>query len=806
MALKMSWDNPIRLGNDKIRLGNAITWDGMSEKENKKKDTKKDKNKNAVQPWSAAEAAGRTAWPVEDWYEHGTAQTQTAQKAPKIKKQSIINPSTKYPWLTLEEEQELDSDNTLSNIMKERKYAEMLWYKKQQEWLDTRADVRRQYISKEATTWDPKRDYAIISSSQALDIVREYLISQWWRWLDVSDTELLNDINQTNKYGDQIINSVMWWWLTPELWAYFLLHWDEYWEAMEEVAYNNAVTTKRDDPLEDALTNKRAKIAYRMLWKNFWAAVNDSLVNMTQSLWDAATYVTKQAMNVFWWLWYSIYNTIMDSKLEQTWVEETLDKINEVFKSIPETMRSDADTSSLWYKAWMTTAELIALISGSTALRSAAASWGLWPYAKKLVERIWSKWSFVSWLAKWAVEWWIQWLEMQAVSDAANNDLSSPKEYAETAWKGMALWTLFRWISWAAERIFLDTESATMRRVINSTKGKWWLTKEQVNKIEKTVETFSKDPSVNNPLKQLWDEMKTEAEKKIWWKIKELAENTKSYYETIQKNTKTKITSSDVGTVNKKTGEYTKDSLNRQLKDKWVWNVTISYKDGKFSVSWTSKAWANADKVLKEFVDALNWSENLWNAAGLLDAIKTAKKVTNWEWWPASKAITEWSKSLQRKVESSFPKSKTEYFNVNDELSTLYDYQNKINWYTENFAKTSNDMRNNTTDFFKTADDLYSKNILSRHYGNEAIWTYYTMKLRAPKQLNEILRNADKTPYPSWPGIKEEVIKTSVNDIQRTKGGLNDLAWNTNTPSKIWTSAEVTKNAGILSTTNDRKE
>jgi hypothetical protein len=229
------------------------------------------------------------------------------------------------------------------------------------------------------------------------------------------------------------------------------------------------------------------------------------------------------------------------------------------------------------------------------------------------------------------------------------------------------------------------------------------------------------------------------------------------------------------------------DSLNKALKDKWLWDISVKFENWKFVREWTSKKGSVIDSQIDEYVNMLNWSENMNNAAWLADAIASSKYLNKFgNNSSATNAIKEWSMWLSDDLLKKYPKDAQKLIDLNSEIAEYTNLRNKVYWYNWNFTKVINDINTNATDFYKVAEELFDKGLTKKHYWKDVIWTYYTMNLRAPTQLKEVLRVWEVTPYPSAAWVTEEWIKSTVSWMQKAKWWLSDLWWYTNTPTAIW--------------------
>ena len=747
---------------------------------------KKADKKSSVKEWSAAEAA---------WW---TNITKTSEKPrgevimPSINTQPYQteapeNQSKKYPWLSLQEEAQIDSDPTLSNITRERMYKEMYGKKQERAWLDDRSNVRKQYISKQATTWSEDEDKALIGMSQALDGVREEIIRAWWKWVNkIDDMELINIIWETNPYTAQIINSVSKWDMPAEYATYFLLNWDEYKAAMDSYAQQNPAwqwssTWKKrkawrfESFMEWAFST--VKWATKTLF-NLWIDYNpilmatratDKLVTWEDHIWEAKD-VVNQAMTQ----WDVDMNE--DRKLRQWWY-----KWGKVFwEAWLMTLASGlwwAALSDLWWTMW-------------TSLWEAAASSKYAPQIAKWIEIVdkisqtwwgkvgkWVLWRILNW-----IEWW---LTIQWISDLVDWELSSKSDYMSS----IELATIL-WVVWDAIWLWFKKFANPWKKITEITKWEWGLNWKQINQIENEVRTFNSTNMAENPFKIRATEVKTQAIPQLEKDIKLLSN---------ERDALMKWWATDWA---KSTKNYVKE-LNATLKNADLGNISVQVtKSGKLKVVWWTTAWSEAEKQLKEFVDMIN-AQSDWGTKSLVDAIKSAKQISKeaqiaWKSTKMTKAITDFSKELEWQVKELYPEVWEQVSAKNSELSDLLWMKNKIIDLWDDYSAIAWKM-NSDTDFYKFMDDLYTKWYTAEHFWNKTLWTYYTMWLRAPELLSE----QAKLFYPSVPWLEEAWLKYLQKQAKQAYWWLWAIAWEEVT-TPVWAWAKMWADIWQLNAANNR--
>ena len=751
---------------------------------------------NKVKEWSAAEAA---------WW---TNSTKTATKPRtnsilpsiiteqiKAKEEKKVNQSTKYPWLTIEEETIIDSDPSLSNITRERAYKDMLWEKQEKQWLEDRSNIRKQYISKKATTWSEDDDRTLVNMWQALDWVREEIIRAWGKGVNkVSDMELVNMIWETNPYTAQIINSVSKWDITPEYATYFLLNWDDYKEAVAEYAKENPVW-------EQKKSWKKEKVGF--LWSVVeWAfsTVKWTAKSLAKMWIDGVTKYNPMLLPARW------INYLM------TW-EDRYSKAWDTAKDVIEQATTQWDETATWNKKynkwgyWLW--ELIWEAWQMTAagwLTKAALAWvpyEMWTqvwtklaaskYAPQIskgievLDKIWNtKWGKIGkWILDRAANWVQEWLTIQWVSDLVKWDLSSAKDYMSSIELATVLWGLGDFI-WLWFKKFANP----WKKISEIVEGEGGLKSNQINQIENEVKLFNSTNKAENPFRTRAAEVKTQAIPKIDEKIK------------VASNERDALTKNMVNDWNKSTYDYLNE-LNTTLKNSDLGNINIvKWKNGKWKVSWGTTAGSEAEKQLKEFVDMIN-AQSDWGTKSLIDTIKAAKQIAKeakiaWKSTKMTKAITDYSQELENKVKELYPDIWEQVSKKNSELSDLLWTKSKIMDLWDDYSSLAGKM-NSDTDFYNFMEELYKNWYTTEHMWNKTLWTYYTLGLRAPELLSE----QAKLFYPSVPWLQEAWLKYLQRQAKQTYWGLWALAWQDVT-TPIWAWSKMAADVWQLNAANNR--
>lgn len=747
-------------------------------------------DKSKIKEWSAAEAA----W----WSDSHSSATKPRWEVsmPTVNSQpyqteSPENQSKKYPWLSLEEEAQLDSDPTLSNIAKERMYQEMYGKKQERAWLNERSNVRKQYINKTATTGNEDDDKAMIYLSQVLDWVREEIIRAWWKWVNkVDDMELVNLIWETNPYTAQIINSVSKWDIPAEYGAYFLLNWDEYKELVDSYAQEN--------PAWQWQSNNKKRKAWR--FESFVEWAFSTVKWATKTLTNLAIDATTKYNPMLWgaeWL-----DTLIswENHLQKYW-DVAKNVINEATSQWDEDVNADRKLRKWYYagwkllwEAWLTTAAMwlwwAALNTTAEPIWTAIANSKYWPTIYKYwtaLEKLsqtwwWKVWTWILWRIANGIEWW---LTIQWISDIVEWELSSKKDYMSSIELATVLGA-----AWDLIWLWFKKFANPWKRIIEITEGEWWLNWKQISQIENEVRTFNVTNKAENPFKIRASEVKTQA-------LPELEKNIKAA--SAQRDGLVKWMIND---WQKSTKDYV-NQLNKALKDTDLWNINVTVtKSWKLKVTWWTTAWSEAEKQLKEFVDMINAQSDWWTKS-LVDAIKSAKQISKeaqiaWKSTKMTKAITDFSKELEWEVQRLYPDLWGQVSAKNNELSELLWMKNKIIDLWDDYSALAWKM-NSDTDFYNFMEELYNKWYTKEHFWNKTLGTYYTMWLRTPELLSE----QAKLFYPSVPWLEEAGLRYLQKQVKQTYGWLWAIAWDEVT-TPIWAWAKMWADVWQLNAANNR--
>lgn len=734
-----------------------------------------------VKEWSAADAAWWNEPKKSNVKPRGNVILPNLSEKVTVKEE--VNQSTKYPWLTLEEEAQIDSNPQLSNIAKERVYKEMYDKKQERAWLDDRANIRKQYISKQATTWNEDEDNALINMWRALDWVREEIIKAGGKGVNKkTDMELVNILWESNPYTAQIINAVSKWDITPEYATYFLLNGDEYKNAVEAYAQQNpAWENNTQKSSGNAEPKRKAWFIESFVEWAFWAVKWAAKTAFKQGTNMMADYMLAWPRAIgFLATWKDITQPLKDAAWniidEATWQwDETVnwnrrfdragkilgDIVWEAWLMVASGWLWEAALAGKWYQLW-----------SQIWTKLAASKYA--PQIAKGIETLDTMWNTTVWKVGkwilWRVANWIEdWLTIQWVSDMVEWDLSSAKDYMSSI-----EWATLLWAVWDFVWLWFKKFANPWKKISEIVKGDGWLNSKQIIQLENEVKAFNSTNRAENPFRTRATEVKNQALPKLENDIKILSDERDALVKPMINDWK------------KATYDYL-DEVNKTLRDADLGNINIvKWKNGKWKVSWGTTAGSEAESQLKEFIDMIN-AQSDWGTKSLVDTIKAAKQIAKeakiaWKTNKMTKAITDFSTKLEEDAKALYPNIWADIWEKNSALSELLGTKKKIIDLWDDYSALAWKM-NSDTDFYNFMEELYKNKYTTEHMWNKTLWTYYTLWLRAPELLSE----QAKLFYPSVPWLEEAWLKYLQKQAKQAYWGLWAIAWQeTTTPLWAW--------------------
>lgn len=650
------------------------------------------------------------------------------------------NPSQKFPWLEISEEEYINK--SLDSLwlkwiqrkaMEEDAYRTFTEAKQARAFLDERANVRKNIFS--WWTWLNKTQSNMLAKQSTFtDIIREEALSKWIKTVtQIDDATLLQRAFQQNPDSQKLFEDYVNDKITTTQLAETIT-----WKSIDDDEMRQERESfKKENPWMAKFYTK--SVWWNNLLKKMWNIVTGNVTEDDETwfqtrkqekektfkdvaLWDmwavpsVIAWAISAPLNAWW--------TIIDLWGKLFWADIN---VNESIDKLIDKVWIQKD----WrYNAWKIAGEI---------WTSVVAVWTLMNWISKVwqVANLISKYPKIAkYIAKPILEWlWYQW-----VVDLSKKELSSKWQYATSA----VLSTVMTWLSWLwwLWKSALRDPKKYFQSAAKNVKSDF------VKDITKKTDDFVINPKSENPLKVVQKKIDDVIEKVasdkwvVWeqlWKMrtqmKTITHSTDDIVETINKS----LNENDIALKITKTSKWYKASWSL-LKTEWKWWII---KDIVAELNALKNIWAKdklrwLDKVNQEiiaFMKKSNIDSSLKNSLGkmsnqftkTIDDIMTQYWFTKWEYWKLATtqkiakelASEAWEKWVNRLKKVFWPEWGADYKKFLEELKEL--------WYT--------------------TDDLLS----------ETIVTNYIM---ASKLGKDMFTQAVDQFYPSIPWLYELWIKT----------------------------------------------
>ena len=711
-------------------------------------------------------------------------------------------------------------------------------------WLKWRSDLRKTMLKK----WRPQTD-AEVRKSRLADVARwalEDMGKDPEAIKNIKDDDLIQrlvgsnsgtDIKKLNAVNNYIAN----WWYADNVFNYLVWNtksvYEEEKEDKDRWFTENAIRNVIATPLRSLAwisnmvqdnvkywwktiteINKESDIAW--LWELLWSVSNE----------EYQRYKNWEKIPQWWWKYVSVW-AFMD-KVSPTWdnvIEKVANKFwhsqnrewfykaydealsnwfnwdveqyaNYIYSMAKDTYQRTADKftemidnnladpewpwSSTW-KFWWELLELFMLpelkFKWATKIpwvTEALDALSKIPWGKKLMN-----------LTKGATKLWVEWLEYQALEDAAEWELSSWSKYTQSALLNSIIWWIFRWANRKITWLSPKQQEAFMNKTTKEISEMNKITDNWLNKSNQEVTPYTKIVDILKTAKTKLKENRKLAGTQLEWVENKLKYNFAEWQ------------------------KYdAKDMLNT-IQDwfKKLWD----------SSKWWAARWPNAkypeffkdwvhilDKESKNTLNSITRNEN-WNIVKLWDEIEklwndtfvttdrqvnatTSKKFYDWlkdilwdewrsrwdEWirtlrWVFDEIDTKFTNSLDDASKNALAKAKEEA-KKNINLDNTFDEMIwRLDWtiWVESAEKVSKDSTK------AAIENLFT--VVKRETWidlNNELWAWITtVSLRNP----EIARQLVATIYPSQPWAIEFITKTILNAAKKSwvKRYASDYNW-----------------------------
>lgn len=690
-------------------------------------------------------------------------------------------------------------------------------------WMDKRSSLRKAISNWNSWTWNTWLDTSEVRKSRIADLARDALLNAWKdpdKIKNVKDDDLIKRLVWSNEWTDNkkmnAVNSyILNWWYAENVFNYLVWNtssvYETLWEPEEEKSTTRnflwaAISTPAEslawmsDIVQKNIKywwktiydiNKESDIA--ALWNLIWQTSEERYQQYKS--WDLASkryepYNKAEYTKNIWAIWSTVW---LPSKLnelkfyksydeaKEKWFDWTVEQYwqyiynmaQDTYQSTAEKVRDYLETEVYdpewkWASAWKFVWEILEF----ALLPEAKVKYLKYlPEASKTEKAIKGTIN----LLKWTTKLWVQWVELQALEDAYNAEVSDIWEYATNATWNVALWWLINWMGnalwkmgWVDKLSLWTKTKSQINEMINITKGA------RNKNAEVTPFTKVRDLLTNAKDKLLWDRL-TKWEK-LWeirnfeLKYKDWAKYTtkNAIEEDINKSLMQQASKKRFGwvawkkseipqfTFTKKWIEVTNPDLLNNISRNEKWQVVKLWDDIKRVYSETYWAWASVNAATTEkFLRWLNkvfWKE--WRS-----------------WWPENfiSLMKEWIENATKKFDASLTEkslSDLKAARLADEKAIKLDNTfNKIFWKLEwtEWVWAAEKATKDTV----TTQELFKEVYKATDWKvdlNSDIWAWIAvMSAYNPRAAQRLLQ----TVYPSKPWAMELLIKTVLSMVTK---------------------------------------
>ena len=684
-------------------------------------------------------------------------------------------------------------------------------------WMDKRSTLRKAISKWESWSWNTWLDNAEVRKSRLADLAREALINAWKdadKIKNTKDDDLIKRLVWSNEGTDNkkmnAVNSyLMNWWYAENVFNYLVWNtssvYETMWEPEEEKWYiRNFLWATLSAPIKSLswlsdIVQKNVKY----WWKTIYDINRESDLG---ALWNIIWQASEDRYNQYkkWELKSKRYQPYNESEYPQNiwalwselWLSRNLNEL-EFYKSYDEAKSKWFDWSVEQYwqyiynmaqDTYKSTAEKVNNYL-ETEIYDPEWKWAwIWKFAWELLEFAlmpelkvkYLKYLPDAWKAEKAVKktinliksagkLWAEWVELQALDDAYNAEVSSLWEYATTAAWNTAIWWILKWV-WS----FLWKPSDIAKNAL------WTKTSAEIQDMTNVVKNSLKDYNAEVTPRTIIRDMLSDAKETLLWdrltKWKELWEirNFELKFKDWAKYTSKNAIEED---INK--------SLMEQASKKRFW--WIAGKKSEIPQFTFTNRWievSNPDllnnisrnekwQVVKLWDDIKRvYSETYWawasvNAATTEKFLRWLNKVFGkewWSWWPENfiNLMKEWVKKATEKFDSSLTEKSLKDLKsarlADEEAIRLDNAFNKIIWNLEWvewvwWAEKALWQTATTQELFKAVKKATNWKIDL----NNEIWSWVAiLSAYDSKAARKLVENI----YPSTPWAMEFVIKS----------------------------------------------
>lgn len=514
------------------------------------------------------------------------------------------------------------------------------------------------------------------------------LTSQWWK-----KAQAINDYLMKWWYAERAVNYAVWLSDSPYDKTYEEKNMVEKGlDKMKNTAVWNFVSAAVTTPIRTLMW--LWELADWGVWKVLWVDEDkkkeklDEQYNNLSSQWynsykstgkgnnDWETYAYKNYdKELGKWFEWSIEEYVDYKRRENEWIENLWDAT----KKYLETVVYDPKKESAWL--WKFGGELLELaMMPASKLKYAKELPGVWKYIWKVVEYLWektpsliTKWwkadKFIESVRKWAADW----VELQALDDLYEWELSKTEKYAVSSILNTATRWILNWV-WKSLRYLLWPSWAASTAIGTKTAKEW-------NEMTKIVDNARKDLNaevtpanrIADKLTEAWDSLYNKRLKS--WKVLEDTLKNVTYWDkryTVREvmndiqNAFSKLKEDGTFWENAITPEF---SISKSGKTLTIKNPNML--NNIRTTDWTIKLWDELKRIWKEtFVEA---DKNVDSAQVTREFLKKVKSVlkdrswdgSSWEWLKTVKSAIKdadksFADSLEKKTWDAYKKALAE--------------------------------------------------------------------------------------------------------------------------------------------------
>lgn len=710
-------------------------------------------------------------------------------------------------------------------------------------WLSDRANARKHIFTGRMSSWNKWLDNAEIRKWRIADLAR-WALEDMWKDPEaikrISDNDLIKRlvgwVNWTDMKKLNAVNGYMQnWWYAEDVFNYLVWNtssvYEKKWEPKEEKWWiKNFLWAAISTPIETVawLSNLEQKnISY--WWKTIYEMNKEAdLWELWNLIWEVSEEEYKRYKE--WWskrwesafnLWVKDYYNLWEAEVPWAeWIWKQYISRADYYNSYDKAKEAGFDWSLQEYwnyiygmakDTYQTAADKVRDYLQTEVYDPEKTSGKLWKFAWELLEfAVMPAWkikylkyapeaSKITKFTKWISKLWLQWVELQWLEDAYNEEVSSLWKYGTTALWNTAIWWALKWI-WSV--IWRPSDAAKI--------ALWKKTTKELNEMKNIVQTSLKDYNAKvTPQTIIKGKLESAMDRLLWDRLSKWKElwdirNFELKYKEWAKYTSKNAIEED---INK--------ALMQQASKKRFWWIAAKKSEipqFKFTKNWlevsnpdvlnnisrnewwqTVKLWDEIKKVYSETY----WA---WASVNAATTEKFLRRLDNvfweawWSWWPENfiNLMKEGIESATKKFDSSLTEetlTKLKDARTADKNAIrLYNAFKKIIWNLEWVewvwaAEKATKQTATTQELFKKVLEATSEDWKWAIDLNNEIWAWIAvMSAYDTKAAQKLLESI----YPSQPWAMEFVIKSILWKIKKKRVMQSAKDYTPSVWSTIW--------------------